>query len=227
MCVGRDLLRFADVFGEGRMISNSVRLAAVLAGMSLALGGCVGVKTFQTYYDSPVPANVARNWHMADVNVTVPETLSVSEEHTYEPKADIVWREDPLGDRRAQVAALMKKAIARGGDGLNGPRAVRFDVTMARFHALTFEAEALNFPGIGVHNIDFTIRVVDARTGAVLAGPTVIDAAMPALTGAEMIKARVRGESQRSQISAHVAATIAGWLGIGPDQRDSFVRSGI
>lgn len=209
------------------MMSKSVRLAAVLLSVSLALAGCVGVETFQTYYDEPVPANVARGWHVTDVKVTVPETLTVSEEHTYEPKADIVWREDPLGDRHPQVAAIMTKAIAQGARGLKGPRAVRLDVTMARFHALTFEAEALNFPGVGVHNIDFTIRVLDARTGAVLAGPTVIDAAMPALTGAEMIKARVRGESQRSQISAHVAATIAGWLGIGPDQRDSFVRSGI
>ena len=136
-------------------------------------------------------------------------------------------REDPIGDRHPQVATIMKAAIARGASGLKGPRPVRIEATMSRFHALTFETEALNVAGVGVHNVNFTIKVVDARTGAVLAGPTDIDAALPALTGAEMIKARVRGESQKSQISAHVAATIAGWLGIGPDQRDSFVRAGI
>ena len=86
---------------------------------------------------------------------------------------------------------------------------------------------SLNIGGIGVHNVNFTIAVVDARSGAVLVGPEEIDAAMPAMTGAEMIKARVRGESQKSQIEAHVAATIAGWLGTGKDQRDSFVRAGI
>lgn len=209
------------------MTFKSLRLAAALAGAGIALSGCIGVKTFQTYYATSVPANVARGWHVVDVRVSVPDSLTVSEEHTYEPDADIVWREDPIGDRHPQVAAIMKKAVTQGVQGLKGPRPVRIDVTMSRFHALTFEAEALNVPGIGVHNVNFVIRVLDAHTGAVLAGPTDIDAAMPALTGAEMIKARVRGESQKSQITAHVAATIAGWLGIGPDQRESFVRSGI
>ncbi len=209
------------------MKSGRWGLASVVFGAVLGLSGCVGVQTFQTYYDAPVSAAVSKGWHVVDVTVSVPASLKASEEHTYEPDADIVWREDPIGDRHPQVAAIMKSAIARGAKGLNGPRAVRFDVTVTRFHALTFETEAVNIPGIGVHNVNFTIRVVDARTGAVLAGPTDIDAAMPALTGAEMIKARVRGESQKSQISAHVAATIAGWLGIGPDQRDSFTRAGI
>ena len=205
---------------------STTRRTILLGLTATLLSACVGGGTFKTEYD-PVPAALAKSWRLAEVRVSVPKSLSVSEAKTLLPNADIVWREDPLGDRHPQVATIMKKAIAQGARGLKGSRAVRFDVTMSRFHALTFEAEALNFPGVGVHNIDFTIRVLDARTGAVLAGPTVIDAAMPALTGAEMIKARVRGESQRSQISAHVAATIAGWLGIGPDQRDSFVRSGI
>mgnify|MGYP003382742350 CR=1 FL=1 len=209
------------------MMSGRLGLASVVFGAMLGLSGCIGVRTFETYYDTPVPAAMSKGWHVTDVAVTVPASLKVSEEHTYEPDADIVWREDPIGDRHPQVAAIMKAAIARGAKGLNGPRPVRLDVTVTRFHALTFETEAVNIPGIGVHNVNFTIRVVDARTGAVLAGPTDIDAAMPALTGAEMIKARVRGETQKSQISAHVAATVAGWLGIGPDQRDSFVRSGI
>lgn len=208
-------------------MTGTLGLKTLLLGATLALAGCIGVETFETSYDAPVSASVSKGWRVVDVSVSVPETLTVSEEHTYEPDADIVWREDPIGDRHPQVAAIMKAAIAKGASGLKGPRPVRLMVTMTRFHALTFEAESLNIAGVGVHNVNFTISVVDARSGAVLAGPTAIDAAMPALTGAEMIKARVRGESQKSQISAHVAATIAGWLGIGPDQRDSFVRAGI
>jgi hypothetical protein len=206
---------------------KSLRLGGVALAAALALSGCIGAQTFRTFYETPVPAETARQWHVVAVDVSVPQSLTVSEEHSYEPKADIVWREDAIGDRRAQVGAIMQAAVARGAAGLKGPRPVRLRVVMQRFHALTFEAESLNLAGVGVHNINFTITAVDARTGATLAGPEAIDAALPALTGAEMIQARLRGESQRSQISNHVAATIAGWLGTGPDQRDSFVRAGI
>ncbi|MBS0563463.1 MAG: hypothetical protein JSR87_02955 [Proteobacteria bacterium] len=202
-------------------------LGLALALATLPLAGCIGFSTFQTYYEKPVPAAQSRGWHVVAVNVDVPAKLTVSEDHSYEPKADIVWREDPIGDRHPQVAKILKDAITRGAAGLHGPRPVRLDVVVSRFHALTYEAETLNVGGIGVHNVNFTISVVDARSGAVLVPPEDIDAAMPALTGVEMIKARERGESQKSQIEAHVAATIAGWLGLGPDQRDSFVRAGM
>ena len=206
---------------------NGIRLALALCATTLPLAGCIGFETFQTYYAAPVPAATARGWHVVAVNVSVPSSLKVPEEHSYEPKADIVWREDPIGDRHPQVAKIMTDAIRRGASGLHGPRAVRLDVVVSRFHALTYEAESLNVAGIGVHNVNFTVAVIDARTGAVLVPPQDIDAAMPAMTGAEMIAARVRHESQKSQIMAHVAATIAGWLGVGPDQRNSFVRAGI
>ena len=41
-----------------------------------------------------------------------------------------------------------------------------------------------------------------------------------------MAQARAAGQSQKSQITAHVAATIAGWLGVGPDPRMTFTRAG-
>lgn len=203
-----------------------LRAAVCLLIGVLTLTGC-GTRIFETAYDQPADPAAARAWRLAAVEVTVPKELKVSEEHTYEPDADIVWREDPIGDRHAQVDKIMTDAIRRGASGLKGSVPVRLDVTVKRFHALTFEAEALNVAGIGVHNINFDITVSDARTGKRLAGPVAIDAALPALTGTEMIKARLNGESQRSQISNHVAATVAGWLGLGPDQRDSFVRAGI
>jgi hypothetical protein len=42
-----------------------------------------------------------------------------------------------------------------------------------------------------------------------------------------MTAARLRGESQRSHITAHLEAVFAGWLGIGPDPRGSFQRLGV
>ncbi|MCB2111484.1 MAG: hypothetical protein H6895_07220 [Defluviimonas sp.] len=197
------------------------RRAAMVAAI-LALAACGAV--FKTDYDAPVDRAVSAQWRVASVEVDVPHTLTVSEARTLLPRADIVWREDPVGDRYAQVDQIMTDAISQGASGLHGSRPVRIEAVMSRFHALTFEAEAR--PSGGVHNIDFTIQVVDAASGQVLVGPTAIEAAFPALGGADMIAARQRGETQKSMIIAHVRRVIAGWLGIGPDPREKFSKLG-
>jgi len=198
------------------------RLLLVIA--ALAVTGCA--QRFATSYDTAVAAEVARGWKLADVTVIVPDTLTVSEAHSLIPRADIVWREDPPGDRHPQVARIMRDAALAGASGLGGSRPVRLEIVVTRFHALSFEAETrLRFSG--VHNIDFSIRALDAQSGAVLAGPEKIAAALPAVTGPKMAEARARGESQKSQISAHLRAVIAGWLGLGPDPRAKFTRLGV
>ncbi|AWD20659.1 DUF6778 family protein [Pseudogemmobacter blasticus] len=204
-------------------VSRRFVLVAGVAAAALT-AGCVG-GTFHTAYAAPIPADVSRQWKLAGVRVNVPQSLKVSEAHTYLPAADIVWREDPLGDRHAQVAALLKNAVTRGASGLRGKRGVYLDIVVSRFHALTFEAEQ-RFQNAGVHNIHFTASVVDARTGEVLVAPTEIEASLPALSGDQMKAARARGETQRSQITAHVATTIAGWLSLAADPRNSFSRAG-
>ena len=195
----------------------------VVALCALALAGCGS--TFRTAYSEPVPAATSSSWRLADVAVAVPDSLKVSEAKTLFPNADIVWREDPAGDRRAQVAKIVGDAARASGAGLNGSRPVRLEITVSRFHALTFEAET-QLSTAGVHNIDFTIQAVDAASGEVLAGPEAVEAALPALSGQDMAKARARGETQKSQISAHLRRVFAGWLGLGPDPRGSFNRLG-
>jgi hypothetical protein len=198
--------------------------AASSFGLLAACGG--GGSTFRTYYPAGVPADVARGWRVVDVAVSVPESLVVSEAKTLLPRADIVWREDPAtGDRHAQVAVIMKTAIQQGASGLRGGRPVRLSVVVSKFHALTFEAET-RVENAGVHNVDFTIQVTDAASGAVLAGPEKIEAAFPALAGAQMAAARAQGQTQKSMIISHVRQTVAGWLGTGPDIRNSFSRQG-
>lgn len=199
---------------------------AVLIGLTATLlSACVGGGgKFETAYD-PVPAATSSAWRLAEVRVSVPSTLVVSEAKTLLPSADIVWREDPMGDRYAQVDTILTNAITRGAQGLGGGRPVIIDVTVTRFHALTFEAE-LRDQNWGVHNIDFTAKVVDARTGEVLLAATDIRAELPALSGDQMRAARAKGQTQKSMITAHVARTVAGWLGIGPDNRGSFSRQG-
>jgi hypothetical protein len=176
-------------------------------------------------YATGLDAAVTKDWRVVNVKVAVPRTLSVSEAHTLVPKADIVWREDPIGDRYEQVSRVVAKGIREGAKPLHGNREVRIDVTVSRFHAMTLEAEALRYD-VGVHNIDFSAQVVDARTGEVLVQPTFIRAEFPATTGVRMTQARLRGETQATQIEAHLSHVIAGWLGIGPDPRATFKRIG-
>ena len=203
-------------------MGTSIRTIALLA-ITLFVAACGGM--YRTYYKSPVDAAVSRNWRVVDVAVRVPDELTVSEARALVPHADIVWREDPPGDRKAQIAAILRDAIARGAAPLRGGQPVRFVVTVRRFHALTFEAEA-RLSDAGVHSVHFDLAVVDARTGAVIRGPERIEADVPAFSGYQAIERRRAGETQRSVISNHVAAVIQGWLGIGPDRRGSFSRLG-
>lgn len=182
------------------------------------LAGCGG--NFRTYYNTPVPASQSTGWRLSSVQVTAPRTLVVSEADTFLPNADIVWREDPGGDRYTQVEKLMQNAIAKGAAGLHGSRPVIIRATMTRFHAMTFLAET-RAPG-GTHDVEFNLSISDARTGEVLYGPTHVEASFPAMTGEQMARARVAGQSQKSQITAHVARTIRGLLGLGPDARATF-----
>ncbi|SPH17743.1 hypothetical protein DEA8626_01270 [Defluviimonas aquaemixtae] len=203
-----------------RIVKVLTRLGILSA--ALALAACAD---FRTSYSAPVPAEQSAGWRLAGVSVTVPETLSVSEARTLLPNADIVWREDPPGDRRAQVATILTDATRQGAAGLKGGTPVRLELTVSRFHALTFEAEQ-RLQRAGVHDIEFVLRAVDARTGRVLAGPDMIEASLPALSGIKMLEARARGASQKSHITAHVRRVIAGWLSLGPDPRVEFTRIG-
>lgn len=200
------------------------RRAALLGLTAVLLSACVGGGTFETAYD-PLPADVTRAWRLADVRVNVPRDLTVSEAKSLLPQADIVWREDPLGDRYAQVGTIMGEAVTRGASGLRGSRPVVIDVTVTRFHALTFEAEQRG-QNWGVHNIRFIAQVSDARTGEVLVPATEIRAELPALSGDQMRAARQKGVTQKSMITSHVAKTVSGWLGTGPDNRGTFSRQG-
>jgi len=201
------------------------RRAALLGLSTVLLSACVGPGSrFRTEY-TPVPPVLAAGWRPAEVQVTVPRTLKVSEAKTYLPTADIVWRQDPMGDRYDQVGKIIQSAVLRGAQGLSGSRPVIISVTVTRFHALTYEAEQ-RFENAGVHNIKFIAQVVDARTGEVLVPATPIRAELPALSGSAMKAARRKGQSQKSMITAHVAKTVAGWLGLGPDIRGTFSRQG-
>jgi hypothetical protein len=80
--------------------------------------------------------------------------------------------------------------------------------------------------GVGVHNIQYTIQVFDAKTGAALTEPQNIKAEFPAMVGDEGDAADAKGLTQRVQIVNHVALVTQNWLGKGPDPRGKYSRLG-
>ncbi|PWE30545.1 hypothetical protein DDZ14_15150 [Maritimibacter sp. 55A14] len=196
--------------------------AALLLGLTV-LSGCAS--QWHTDYADVVGPDVSRGWRVTEVAVTVPETLTVSEANSFAPQADIVWREEPRGNRHAQVDRIISEAARKGSAGLRGQRPVTLDIEVAQFHALT-EKTRTRLSHSGVHNITFTAQVRDARTGAPLTPRDRIEADLIAYSGQDAREAEARGETQRVRIVDHVSRVVAGWLGAGPDPRGSFRRRG-
>lgn len=207
------------------MSTKKLSRRSILAlGAAFTMAGCAGAE-WQTAY-TPIP-QLAANWRLSALSVSVPDDLIVSEDNSvFVPDADIVWQEENLGDRRAQVAAILREGITAGAQGLNGSVPVRFEVRLDKFHALNRRALYGAPQGTGVENINFDIRVVDARTGEVLLPVTRIYAEFPGLAGGAYTNALQQGQTQRMRIVQHIQETIAGWLGLGPDNREVFYRRG-
>lgn len=151
------------------------------------------------------PEVLAPSFRVAEITVSVPRELKVSERNSYYPGGDIVWREDPIGDRHEQVKLIVANALAKGSETLEGTRAVKLDVVVTRFHALT---EKARYTFGGVHAIQFDLTVLDAETGEVLRPKKRIRADFPALGGMAAIAAEQRGQTQKVRITDHLAMVI-------------------
>lgn len=198
--------------------------ALVASGMLLA--GCS--TNFAISYDD-LPKETAQSWTVTKVVVVAPDTLSVSEADSYVPSGDIVWRGDPPGDRRAQVAAIVKAGVIEGTKSLKGPIPVFMDVQVTRFHALSIKSYLKAPYGTGVNSTDFIITVRRASDGEILQGPTKIESDFPAKLAIEVSGdqgAAAYGSHAKPEITGQVAAVVRGWLGIGPDIRGKFSRLG-
>lgn len=205
-------------------VFRKVFVLAALVGVVLT--GCTELgAAWKTSYADVIDPAVSRTWRVVDVDVRVPRTLTVSEENSYSPDADIVWREERRGDRYAQVDRIMTEAARAGVKDLNGSRPVRLVIVMDTFHALS-ELARYGLNHSGVHNIRFGAEIVDARTGEKLTPFDIINADLVAYVGKEALEAEARGETQRVRIIDHVSKTIAGWVGTGPDIRGTFSRGG-
>lgn len=196
-------------------------MAAVVIASGL-LSSCSSV--WSVSYDAPVETSVSAHWRAGEVEVEVPDDLTVSDINSLVPDADIVWHGDPPGDRKAQVAEIVRAGVARGAAGLNGEREVDFHIVLSRFHGVTPAAVA--WATAAVHSIDFTIQAVDAGTGDALTDPVAVSADLEANVGALAIIAEMQGETDKDRIVERISEVTAGWLGIGPDPRGEFGSAG-
>lgn len=139
------------------------------------------------------------------VVVRVPRTLTVSEANRYLPAGDIVWREDPIGDRHAQVQKIFQDAMNKGVTPLNGPVKVNVDIQVRRFHALT---EKARYTTGGLHSITFNLAITDPRTGELLVPIRSVRADLDGFGGSQALAAEARGLTQKVRITNHLAEVI-------------------
>ena len=152
-----------------------------------------------------LPAEIMQKINVAQINVVVPNSLSVSEANRYYPGSDIVWREDPIGDRHAQVTRILQDALSAGTQAFQGPIPVTLDVEVERFHALT---EKARYTVGGTHSIRFKMQLRDTQTGEALTEVKVVQADLDAFGGQQAIVAESRGLTQKVRISNHIAEVI-------------------
>ncbi|WP_035259515.1 DUF6778 family protein [Actibacterium mucosum] len=190
-------------------LAKITMLAAVLG-----LSACASVDTatrnapvgLQTATQAPAAVqSYAAPINITGVNVRVPQNLSVSEANSFLPKADIVWREDPFGNRHEQVQVIMQAAAERAAAGHTEGRPVIVDIQMTRFHALT---ERTRYTVGGTHDIHYYLSLVDAETGQRLTQPQAIEMEFKALGGARALEAMSRGQTQKVRITDHVVAKL-------------------
>ena len=92
---------------------------------------------WKTDFNEVLPKDVTSQWNISQVDVVAPKSLTVSELEIWAPDADIVWREDPLGDRHKQVEAIILKAAKMGTNSIRGQHKVRLKIEIMEFHAIS------------------------------------------------------------------------------------------
>lgn len=146
---------------------------------------------------------------ITSVEIRVPRTLVVSEMESYRPKADIVWRDEPAGDRYNQIKAIFQEAVAHRAGSLHGNMPVVAMIEVQRFHALT---QRTRYSVEGLHAISFTLSLRNAVTGDVVVPTHAIRADLRAYGGERALAAERRGLSQRVRIVEHLSRVIESQL---------------
>lgn len=190
-------------------VSRCVGVATLLV---LGLTGCSGTvtstrdlapdETAGRAAETPTPLSL----DVRQVRVLVPETLTVSEANLFYPGGDIVWREDPAGNRHEQVRTIVAEAMRQGVAAMPaGTIPVILDVQVTRFHALS---EKARYTVGGVHALQFYYVLRNPETGEAYGAPKFVKADFKALGGQAAIEAERQGITQKKRITEHLAEVI-------------------
>lgn len=183
------------------------RRLIALTALALTVSGCVGGLPMNDVASraEPLSASVSgattpdsRSYRVTDVRVMIPEELTVSEANTFLPNADIVWRGDPYGDRKAQISTILRDSFVSATQGLDGETPVVVTLTLHRWHSLT---ERTRYSIGGIHTIRFDLAVTHAETGELIDGPRFINADFPGFGGQAAVQAEARGDTQKVRIT--------------------------
>tara|TARA_R110002073_G_scaffold227375_2_gene388055 strand:+ start:1748 stop:2434 length:687 start_codon:yes stop_codon:yes gene_type:complete len=194
---------------------NTLKLIAVL-GLGALVSACGNVPDIASRnapFETTGVALIApsaqtqlpQSMRVSAISVRVPRNLKVSEANVYYPRADIVWRGDPIGDRHAQIQSIFETAFASGTKDMAGVADVTLDVEIVRFHSVT---EKTRYTVGGVHNMLFRLTVRSAATGEALAPAREIQANLPAFGGRQAIEAERRGQTQKVRVTGYLAQVI-------------------
>lgn len=180
----------------------------LFAGLALAaLSACGSTDSVSrnVSLEFAVASAPAASFTIDQLNISVPETLTVSEAHLLYPVADIVWRGDLPGDRHAQVLDIFETGMNRGAAAFQGKDHVTVDVTVVRFHSLT---ERARYSYGGVHSIKFAMTVRDTKTGEIFMDGKIVRADLEGYGGAAAVEAERRGLTQKVRITSHLAGVL-------------------
>jgi hypothetical protein len=181
-------------------------IAALMLGLAVSACGSVETATRNAPLETPELAPSPVSFNVEAVRVSVPKSLRVSEANRYYPGGDIVWREDPVGDRHAQVKAIVQEGVTKGVSAMQpGAVPVVMDIEVTRFHAVT---EKARYTIGGVHAIQFKMQLRNPTTGEAYGEPHFVKADFKALGGAKAIKAEREGKTQKHRITNHLAQVI-------------------
>jgi hypothetical protein len=194
---------------EGDMKALKLIFVLIAAALVSACSAPVDAPSFEgprvSAKQSQTQAAETLNLSVNKITVDVPRSLIVTEANGYYPGGDIVWREDPQGDRYVQVQRILETGFATGAKTLAGSVAVDVDVELVRFHALTQKAR---YTVGGVHAISFWLQLRDPETGRALGDRRFVTADLKAFGGRRAIKAEARGETQKVRITRHLAQVL-------------------
>lgn len=150
-----------------------------------------------------------RSYALKGFNFNALEGLTVSEDESFYPTADVVWRGDPLGPRIPQIAAMFAEAAARNRRVVNGTLPVTVDVTLVRFHGVT---NRTRYTVGGVYNVVFDMTVRNATTGDVIEPTRRVVGNLDAPGGTRATVLESEGQTQKVRVTDFLTSLLRSQL---------------